>query len=101
MSWIRNTGLLFTIGSWKMKKRKRFVNTIAPGPMPVRYVRNLQRCGAFIEALTNEKLKMTFKKIITQLAIDRIFSSRICKSLYDVKPKAQSEHCASYCAIGN
>jgi hypothetical protein len=36
--------------------------------MTVRYVRNFKRCGAFIEAVTSEKLKMTIKKIITQLA---------------------------------
>ncbi len=31
----------------------------------------------------------------------QIFSSRIWQSLYDVKPKVQSERCAPYSAIGN
>jgi hypothetical protein len=41
------------------------------------------------------------KKFIPQLAIDTEFFhfSRVCQSLYDVKPKAQSERCAPYCAI--
>ncbi len=31
----------------------------------------------------------------------RIFSSRICQSLYVVKSKAQSERCVPYCAMDN
>jgi hypothetical protein len=39
---------------------------------------------------------------IPHLAIDNdFFSKRICKSLYDVKPKAQSEQCAPYCALAH
>jgi hypothetical protein len=37
-------------------------------------------------------------KFIPQLPID---TSAIFPSLYDVKPKAQSEWCVPYCAIGN
>jgi hypothetical protein len=39
------------------------------------------------------------KMFIPHLAIENNFSSRVCKSLYDVKPKAQSERCVPYCAI--
>ncbi len=41
------------------------------------------------------------KMFILQWQLRLNFSSRICQSLYDVKPKAQSELCAPYCAIGN
>jgi hypothetical protein len=46
---------------------------------------------AFIAALTSEKLWMPIKNILF----------RICKSLYDVKSKAQSEWCAPYCAFAH
>jgi hypothetical protein len=41
------------------------------------------------------------KKFIPQLAIDTEFfhSSFVQCSLYNVKPKAQSERCAPYCAF--
>jgi hypothetical protein len=49
--------------NWKMKKRRRFVNTIAPWPMLVRQsLRNLQRCGVFITAFTSKKMKDDDKK---------------------------------------
>jgi hypothetical protein len=42
---------------------RRFVNTIAHWPMPVRqFLCNLQMCGAFIAAFTSEKRWMTIKK---------------------------------------
>jgi len=64
-----------------MKKWWRFLHI----PMPVRQsLRNLQRRGAFTAAFTSENERRLLA----------IFSSRICQSLYDVKPKAQSELCA-------
>jgi hypothetical protein len=41
------------------------------------------------------------KKFFPQLAIDTEYFSAYCQSLYDVKPNAQLERCAPYCAIGN
>jgi hypothetical protein len=63
----------------------------------------LQNRGTFIAALTSEKRWMTIKKrSIPQLAIDtEFFHSAFFQSLYDVKPKAQSERCAPYCAFGH
>jgi hypothetical protein len=53
---------------------RRFVNTIAPWPVPVRQsLHNLQRRGAFIAAFLSEKRWMTIKKFIPQLAIDTEF----------------------------
>ncbi len=41
-------------------------------------------------------------KFFPQLAIDTgFFQKRICQTLYDVKPKAQSEQCVPYCAFGH
>jgi hypothetical protein len=59
-----SNGLCCAFGNWKINKWRRFVNTIAPWPMPVRQsLRNLPRCGAFISAYTSENLKMTFWRI--------------------------------------
>jgi hypothetical protein len=45
-----------------IRKLSRFVNTIAPLPVPVRQsLHNLQRRGAFIAAFTSEKRWMTIK----------------------------------------
>jgi hypothetical protein len=64
-------------GNGKIKKLRRFVNTIA-----------------------NDGWQS--KKIYSGVGNwYRIFSSPICQSLYDVKPKAQLERCLPYCAIGN
>jgi hypothetical protein len=42
------------------------------------------------------------KMFIPPLAIENdFFHGRFCKSLYDVKPKAQSERCAPYCAFAH
>jgi hypothetical protein len=41
------------------------------------------RCGALIAAFTSEKCKMTIKKYIPQLAIDKNFLLCICQSLHD------------------
>jgi hypothetical protein len=61
--------------------------------MPIRQsLRTLQRCEAFIAAFTNEKLKMTIKKILRNWLL--ILNLIICQSLYDKKPNAQSKRCA-------
>jgi hypothetical protein len=79
--------------NWEMKKRRRFVNTIAPWPMLVRQsLRNLQRCGAFIPAFTSKKMKDDGqKKFIPQLTIDtayfyRTFGKKVpnSQSLYEM-----------------
>jgi hypothetical protein len=61
-------------------KLRRFLNTIAPRPVPVRQsLHNLQRRGAFIAAFTRENRWMTIKKRlfrIPQLAIDTEFFHR-------------------------
>jgi hypothetical protein len=57
-------------------------------------LRTLQTRAAFIGPFTSQKM------FIPHLAIENDFSKRICKSLYDVKPKAQSKQCAPYCAFG-
>jgi hypothetical protein len=52
---VRN-GLCSVFGNGKMKKWRRFVNTILPLPMLVRQsLHNLQRRGAFIATFTSEK----------------------------------------------
>ncbi len=95
--------LCSTFGNWKIKKLRRFVNSIAPLQEPARQsLHTLQRRGAFIAAFTSEKWWMTIKKsLFRNWQLIPIFSSRICQSLYDVKPKAQSERCAPHCVIGN
>jgi hypothetical protein len=66
------------------------------------FLRNFQTCGAFIAALTSEKtIDVNQKKFIPPLAIDNEFFVAYFQSLYDVKPKAQSERCAPYCAFGH
>jgi hypothetical protein len=63
--------------------------------MPVRqFLRNLQTGGAFtLRLLQMKTMNGNQKMFIPPLAIDTEFfiSLRTCKSLYDVKPKAQSE----------
>jgi hypothetical protein len=57
--------------------------------------------GAFSTAFTSEKWNDD-KKVYSAIGNwFRIFSPRICQSLYDVKPKAHWETCAFFCAIGN
>jgi hypothetical protein len=47
-NWLVRKGLCSAFGNCKMKKWMRFVNAIAPWPIPVRqFLRNLQRCGVF------------------------------------------------------
>jgi hypothetical protein len=63
--------------------------------MPVRkFLRNLQTRGAFIAILQVENDGWQSKKVYSAIGHwYRIFSLDICQSLYDVKPKAQSERC--------
>jgi hypothetical protein len=49
--------------NWKIKKWRRFFNTITHWSMPVRqFLRSLQTCGDFIPAFISEKQWMTIKK---------------------------------------
>jgi hypothetical protein len=60
------------------------------------------RNTVFAQFTKVRRLKMkedSQKKFIPQLAIDAEFFRRICQSLYDVKPKAQSEWCVAYCQL--
>ncbi len=67
---------------------------------PDSFLRNLQTRGAFIAAFASEKRWMTIKKVYSDIGHwYQIFLMCVCQSLQDVKPKAQSERCASYCAI--
>jgi hypothetical protein len=63
-------------------------------------LRTLQMRGAFIEAFTSEKRWMT-KKCFPQLASDTEFFHSTFVNPCDVKPKAQSERCAPFCAFGH
>jgi hypothetical protein len=58
--------------------------------------------GAFIEAFTSEQRWMTTKKImfLDWPLIQSFFIAHL-QSLYDVKPKAQPERGAPYCAFGH
>jgi hypothetical protein len=60
-----------------------------------------RRRGAFIAYFPSEN-EHDNKKVVSAIGnCFQIFLSRICQSLYDVRPKAQSELYAPYCTIGN
>jgi hypothetical protein len=52
----------------------------------------------FVQPLAIGKLRNKLRRFVNNIAP---WPVRICQSLYDVKPKAQSERYAPYCAIGN
>jgi hypothetical protein len=81
-------GLRSAFGNWKIKKLRRFENTIAPWPVPVRQSsHNLQRRGAFITAFKSEKRWMKIKnRFFRNWKFIQNFH-QICHSLHDVKSK--------------
>ncbi len=88
--WQVHNGLCYIFGNWKMKKCRQFVSAIAQ----FRKVMSMHR------GFYKWKMKDGSKKICSAIGNwYRIFPSRICQSLYDVKPKAQSEQCVPFCQL--
>jgi hypothetical protein len=79
---------LFRLWQLENEEMEAFFNAIA---------HFFQMRRAFIMAFTSENLWMTIKKsLFRNWQLIQNFSSRICQSLYDGKPKAQSEDCVWY-----
>ncbi len=79
---------------WQLKKEE--TESVLLTPLHI-----LQMRRAFIAAFTNEKHRMTIKKSLFRNwpLIPKFFIVHL--SLYNVKPKAQSERCAPFCAFGH
>jgi hypothetical protein len=72
--------------------------------MPVRYCISEQFAkvrSIHLAAFTSDKDENQKSFFRSFGSLYQTFSSSICLSFYDVKPKAQSEQCAPYCTIGN
>jgi hypothetical protein len=89
--------------SWKTKKLRRFDNTSANWPMPVRqFLRNLQTCRAFIAAFNSEKRWMKIKKSLFRHWPQILnFFIAYFPILVRVKPKAHTTHWAIKCLMAN
>jgi hypothetical protein len=73
------------------------VNSIAPWPMLVRQsLQNYKDAEHSLRLLQVINERWQSKKVFSAIGnLNRIFSSRICQSLYYVKPKAQLERSAT------